>query len=300
MSTTSIPSRERDIYRVTLAGSLVNILLVICKFIAGVAGHSAAMIADAVHSLSDLITDLIVIVFVRIAGKPEDKNHDYGHGKFETIATLLIGLALLAVAFGICKEGIGKIIAYAQGEVLESPGWIALGAAFLSVFAKEVLFRYTRAVGIRQDSPAVIANAWHHRSDAFSSIGTAAGIGGAILLGENGRVLDPLAAVVVSFFIARVAIKLLKNCVEELTEKSLPDAVEEDIIHTVLSVPGVSQPHHLRTRRIGNRYAIDMHIRMNGSLTLRDAHDKATLIENKLKERYGAQTYVGIHVEPEK
>lgn len=300
MSITSTPSRERDIYRVTLAGSLVNVLLVICKFIAGVLGHSAAMVADAVHSLSDLITDIVVIVFVRIAGKPEDKNHDYGHGKYETIATLLIGMALLAVAFGICKEGIGQIIAYIQGEVLESPGWVALGAALLSILAKEILFRYTRKVGIRQDSPAVIANAWHHRSDAFSSIGTAAGIGGAILLGESGRVLDPLAAVVVSLFIARVAIKLLTNCFRELTEGSLPDTVEEDIIQTALSVPGVFQPHHLRTRRIGNRYAIDLHVRMDGKLTLREAHDKATLIENKLKERYGAQTYVGIHVEPEK
>lgn len=167
-------------------------------------------------------------------------------------------------------------------------------------FAKETLFRYTRKVGIRQNSPAVIANAWHHRSDAFSSIGTAAGIGGAILLGETGRVLDPLAAVVVSFFIARVAVKLLTNCFRELTESSLPDKVEEDIIKTALSVSGVSQPHHLRTRRIGNRYAIDLHVRMNGGLTLREAHDKATLIENKLKERYGAQTYIGIHVEPEK
>lgn len=300
MDTTSTPSRERDIYRVTLAGSLINVLLVVCKFIAGMLGHSAAMIADAVHSLSDLITDIVVIVFVRIAGKPEDKGHDYGHGKYETIATLLIGMALLAVAIGICKEGIEQIIAYIQEKVLESPGWIALGAALLSIFAKETLFRYTRKVGIRQNSPAVIANAWHHRSDAFSSIGTAAGIGGAILLGETGRVLDPLAAVVVSFFIARVAVKLLTNCFRELTESSLPDKVEEDIIKTALSVSGVSQPHHLRTRRIGNRYAIDLHVRMNGGLTLREAHDKATLIENKLKERYGAQTYIGIHVEPEK
>lgn len=300
MEATSMPSRERDIYRITVAGSLVNVLLVICKFIAGVWGHSAAMVADAVHSLSDLITDIIVIVFVRLSSKPEDKNHDYGHGKYETIATLLIGMALLAVAIGICKDGVEKIIAYAQGEVLESPGWIALGAAILSIAAKEILFRYTRAVGTKQNSPAVIANAWHHRSDAFSSIGTAAGIGGAILLGKDGRVLDPLAAVVVSIFIARVAIKLLKNCFGELTESSLSDQVEEEIITTILSVPGVSQPHHLRTRRIGNRYAIDIHVRVDGNMTLHEAHDKATLIEKKLKERYGAETYVGIHVEPEK
>lgn len=300
MEATSAPSRERDIYRITVAGSLVNVLLVICKFIAGVWGHSAAMVADAVHSLSDLATDIVVIVFVRLSSKPEDKGHDYGHGKYETVATLLIGMALLAVAVGICTDGIRKITAYAQGKMLEPPGWVAFGAALLSVVSKEILFRYTRAVGTRQNSPAVIANAWHHRSDAFSSIGTAAGIGGAILLGAKGRVLDPLAAVVVSVFIALVAVRLLKNCFGELTESSLPERTEEEIMATVLSVPGVSQPHHLRTRRIGNRYAIDIHVRMDGNLPLHEAHDKATRIEEKLKERYGAETYVGIHVEPEK
>lgn len=214
--------REREIYKVTLVGSLVNILLVVCKFAAGFGGKSAAMIADAVHSLSDLITDLIVIVFVRISSKPEDKGHDYGHGKYETLATFLIGAALLAVGVGICWSGIESIISFAKGEALQSPGWIALAAAIVSVVSKEILFHYTRLVGKRCNSPAVIANAWHHRSDAFSSIGTAVGIGGAILLGESWRVLDPLAAVIVSFFIVQVAVKQLKACIDELLERSLP------------------------------------------------------------------------------
>lgn len=293
-------SREREIYRITLAGSVVNVVLTAAKMAAGIWGHSSAMIADAVHSLSDLATDVIVIFFVRLSGKPEDKSHDYGHGKYETFATLLIGAALLAVAAGICIDGAGKIMAFVQGERLERPGWIALAAALVSIAAKEALFRRTRTVGKRQGSPAVIANAWHHRSDALSSVGTAAGIGGAILLGENWRVLDPLAAVVVSIFIARVAVRLAASSIGELTEQSLPEEVEREITAAVLSVDGVLQPHHLRTRRIGSRYAIEMHVRMDGGLTLRQAHDKATQIENKLKEMYGAGTHVGIHVEPEK
>lgn len=207
-------SRERKIYQVTIYGSLVNIALVILKFIAGFLGQSAAMIADAVHSLSDLITDLIVIVFVRLSSKPQDKGHDYGHGKYETLATLLVGVALLAVGGGILKNGIDDIRIYLNGGALSSPGWIALIAALLSIVSKEILFRYTNRVGRKLDSPAVIANAWHHRSDALSSIGTGIGIGGAILLGEQWRVLDPLAAVIVSLFILKVALYMVKPCID--------------------------------------------------------------------------------------
>ena len=202
MKETDAALRRREIYKVTLAGSVVNIVLTLCKFAAGILGRSAAMVADAVHSLSDLATDVIVLVFVRISGKPEDKGHDYGHGKYETFATLLIGVALLVVGIGILWSGGERIYAFFRGETLGEPGWIALVAALVSIASKEVLFQYTRRVGRRYDSPSVIANAWHHRSDAFSSIGTAAGIGGAILLGEDWRVLDPLAAVIVSFFIS--------------------------------------------------------------------------------------------------
>ena len=292
--------REHEIYKVTLVGSLVNILLVACKFAAGFWGKSAAMIADAVHSLSDLITDLIVIVFVRISSKPEDKDHDYGHGKYETLATLLIGAALLAVGVGICWSGVESIVLFFRGETLQSPGWIALAAAIVSIVSKEILFHYTRVVGKRYNSPAVIANAWHHRSDAFSSIGTAIGIGGAILLGDNWRVLDPLAAVIVSVFIVQVAVKQLKSCVDELLERSLPDEIEQEITKIVLSEEGVSQPHHLRTRRIGSHYAMDLHVRMDGNISLREAHEKVTAIERKLREAFGSNTYISIHAEPEK
>lgn len=258
------------------------------------------MLADAVHSLSDFLTDVVVVVFVRISSKPQDKGHDYGHGKYETLATAFIGMALLGVGLGICWNGLKAITDYLQGEPLAPPGLLALLAALLSIGSKEVLFRYTVRQGRKLDSPAVIANAWHHRSDALSSIGTAVGIGGAILLGPKATVLDPLAAVVVSFFIVKVAVQLLRPCLDELLEKSLPDSVETEIEQLVLSFPGVSEPHHLRTRRIGNHYAIELHVRMDGNLTLRQAHDTATAIERRLKERYGTETHVGIHVEPVK
>lgn len=292
--------REKEIYKVTIVGSIVNFLLLVFKFFAGIMGHSAAMLADAVHSLSDFVTDIIVIVFVRISNKPVDKDHDYGHGKFETLATAIIGILLLFVGFGIFWNGATSIYGFLHGEQLEKPGMLALVAALISIVLKEILYQYTVIKGKKLNSQAVVANAWHHRSDAFSSIGTAVGIGGAILLGDKWRVLDPVAAVVVSIFIMKVAIQLLIPCVDELLEKSLPEEVEKEIEQTVLSFPGVTQPHHLRTRRIGNHYAIEMHVRMDGTLSLDEAHRTATDIENKLKEKFGNGTHVGIHVEPKK
>ncbi|WP_077152782.1 cation diffusion facilitator family transporter [Bacteroides bouchesdurhonensis] len=293
-------ARERGIYKVTIIGSSVNFLLLVFKFVAGFMGHSAAMLADAVHSLSDFVTDLVVIVFVRISNKPQDKTHDYGHGKYETLATAIIGLLLLVVGFGILWNGASSIYAFIKGQQLEKPGMVALIAALVSIVAKEILYQYTVIEGKKLDSQAVIANAWHHRSDALSSIGTAIGIGGAILLGENWRVLDPVAAVIVSFFIIKVAIQLLIPCVDELLEKSLPDEVEKEIEQALLSFPGVSEPHHLRTRRIGSYYAIEVHVRMDGNITLEEAHVTATAIEHRLKDIFGEGTLINIHVEPKK
>lgn len=293
-------AREKTIYKVTIVGSLVNLLLVVFKFFAGIMGHSAAMLADAVHSLSDFVTDIIVIAFVRISSKPEDEGHDYGHGKYETLATAIIGIILLFVGFGIFWNGATSIYHFLNGASLPEPGMFALIAALVSIVSKEILYQYTIFKGKKLNSQVVLANAWHHRSDAFSSIGTAIGIGGAILLGSQWRVLDPIAAVIVSFFVMRVAVRLLIPCVEELLEKSLPAEVEEKIQETILSFSGVSSPHHLRTRRIGNYYAIEVHVRMNGKISLEEAHCTVTTIENKLKEQFGKGTHVCIHVEPEK
>ncbi len=292
--------RKREIYKITLLGSVVNFLLLIFKFVAGILGHSAAMIADAVHSLSDFVTDVIVLVFVRISNKPQDEDHDYGHGKYETLATALIGVALLGVGVGILWNGTSEIIAFVNGEQLMSPTYLALGAAAISILMKEALYHYTVLIGRKYNSQAVVANAWHHRSDALSSIGTMVGIGGAIILGPHWRVLDPIAAVVVSFFIMKVAVQLLIPCMEELLEKSLPHNIEKEIENIILSFEGVTEPHHLRTRRIGNNYAIETHIRMDGNISLYKAHETATEIENKLRDRFGLGTYIGIHVEPKK
>lgn len=292
--------REKEIYKVTLVGSVVNFLLLVFKFVAGIVGHSAAMLADAVHSLSDFVTDIIVIVFVRISNKPQDKGHDYGHGKYETLATAIIGLLLLVVGFGILWNGFSSIYAFLKGEQLQEPKMLALIAALVSIVLKEILYRYTVIQGKRLNSQAVIANAWHHRSDVLSSVGTAVGIGGAILLGKHWRVLDPIAAVIVSIFIIRVALRLLIPCVEELLEKSLPDEVEKQIEQVLLSFPGVSEPHHLRTRRIGSYYAMEVHVRMDGQITLQEADATTTAIERKLKEIFGEGTLINIHVEPKK
>ncbi|MBR4854934.1 MAG: cation transporter [Alistipes sp.] len=293
-------TREKDIYKTTLWGSVVNFILLTLKFIAGFVGNSSAMIADAVHSLSDFITDIIVIVFVRISSKPQDEGHDYGHGKYETLATAIIGVILFFVGIGILINSTESIIDVYEGKELEAPSILALAAAAISILAKEILYQYTVLKGKRLNSKAVIANAWHHRSDAFSSVGTLIGIGGAMFLGAKWRVLDPIAAFVVSLFIVKVSVELVKPCVDELLEKSLPKDVEDKIIDIVLSQPEVSSPHHLRTRHIGNNIAIEIHIRLDGSMSLKDAHDITKKIEISLKEEFGPDTHIGIHFEPKK
>lgn len=293
-------TREDQIARVTLVGSVVNLLLVGVKFVAGIAGHSAAMISDAVHSLSDFVTDIVVLVFVRISAQPQDEGHDYGHGKFETMATLLIGLALAAAAIGIVVSGAGKLAAWLQGEDLPSPGKLALWAALLSILAKEVLYQYTRIKGQKLDSPALEANAWHHRSDALSSVGAAIGIGGAILLGNRWTVLDPLASIVVGLMLVKVAWDLMGPSFRELTDSSLPKETEAEMLEIIRGIDGVQDPHNLRTRRVGNRIVAEVHIRLDGSQSLSEAHEKATEVERRIKARFGQQSHIVVHMEPVK
>ena len=290
--------RNQEIYKVTLVGGVVNVVLLLFKFVAGIVGHSAAMVADAVHSLSDFVTDVIVLVFVHISSKPKDKSHDYGHGKYETLAMTLIGVALLIVAIGIIYHGAMEIVAWLNGEQLEAPGTLALWAALLSVLLKEGVYQYSMVKARQLNSQVVEANAWHHRSDALSSVGTAIGIGGAIFLGQRWTVLDPIASLVVGAFIVKVAVDLLHRGIDDLMEHSLPEDVEEEILRIVGELKGVVDPHDLRTRKIGNHYAIELHILMDGDITLRDAHNKASEVEDLLRARYGEYTHVAVHVEP--
>ena len=290
--------REKEIARVTLVGSVANLLLVGLKAVAGIAGHSAAMISDAVHSLSDFVTDIVVLIFVRVSARPEDESHDYGHGKFETLATLFIGLALAAAAVGIVVSGSVKLAAWVQGESLPAPGKLALWAALISIVVKELIYQYTHIRGKKLDSPALMANAWHHRSDALSSIGAAIGIGGAIFLGDRWTVLDPLASIVVGAMLVKVAWDLLGPSFGELTDKSLSAETEKEMLSLIQEVDGVHNPHHLRTRRVGTCIAAEVHIRLDGNMSLSQAHEIASEVERRFRNRFGQKAYIIVHMEP--
>ena len=291
-------AREKEIYKVTLTGTAVNAVLIVLKFIAGFVGRSSAMVADAVHSLSDFVTDVIVIVFVKIAGKPRDKGHEYGHGKFETFATMIIGFILCMAGLGLMINGIELVVHNLHGHTLPKPGMLALVIAIISIISKEWLYRYTTNVGKKVNSQAVIANAWHHRSDAISSVGTLIGISGAIFLGDKWRILDPIAAIVVSLFIIKSGYDIMKPAVADLLEASLPESMENEILKLVKTVPGITYVHNLRTRRIGNDIAVDLHVKMDGHLTLTTAHELATEAENAIKSRFGNNSIINIHMEP--
>ena len=292
--------REREIYRVTWIGFFVNLILSVGKLFAGLWGHSAAMVADAIHSASDFATDLVVLLFVRISSRPRDEDHDYGHGKYETLATLIIGLALAAVGVKLLWNGCLSIRDFLHGRLPEQPGQIALWAALVSIVVKELLYRYTVRVGRRVDSPSVVANAWHHRSDALSSIGTLLGIGCAYFFGGVWRLADPVAAIIVALLILFVAGKLAKTGLDELLEKSLPHEEEAKILALIAADPAVSSPHNLRTRRVGQNISIEAHIRVDGGMTVADSHHLTVEIERRLREAYGEGTMVSIHVEPKR
>lgn len=290
--------RTKQIYRATLLGMFVNIALFLFKLVAGVVGRSGAMIADAVHSASDFATDVVVLAFVRISSKPRDDDHKWGHGKYETLASLIIGVALFGVCVELFIDSAEKIKAVANGEVLPRPGGIAIVAAALSIAVKELLYRYTVRVGKQVASSAVMANAWHHRSDALSSIGALIGVCLAYFLGEEWRIADPIAAIVVAALILNVSISLCRTSLAELLEKSLPREVEQEILSIISATPNVHKPHNLRTRRIGSDIAIEVHIRVDGSMTVYDSHEISKEIEGSLRERFGENTAVAIHIEP--
>lgn len=294
-----IETRQKEIVKVTLIGTIINAVLIVLKFAAGIIANSSAMVADGTHSLSDFLTDFVVIVMLKISSKPCDEDHDFGHGKYETLATTIIGLLLILVGGGILFSGSTKIYGYlVDGTRLDSPGWLAFAAAVASILMKEGIYQYTMVKSKTLNSEALLANAWHHRSDALSSIGTAIGIGAACLLGSKWAILDPLAAVIVSFFIFKVAIQLIKSSVNQLLESSLPKEIEDEIEKIVNSYSGVTELHNLRTRQVGVNYAISMHVRMDGNMTLYESHEKVDLIEKDLKDKFGHQTIINIHVEP--
>lgn len=287
--------------RITLIGLIINIFLTAGKYLAGIFGSSSAMIADATHSLSDLLTDFVVYFGLFAAEKPADTCHPYGHGKIEAVLSAVCGVSLLLAAGGLFFSGGVKIIDVLFTEsVMPAPGISALIAAGVSVALKEWLYRYTVAGGRRLGSSALIAKAWDHRSDALSSVGTLAGIGGAFFGGERWRVLDPLAALVVSVFIVMAAIPVLRDSLDELIERALPDELEEELRSVILSVAGVRSFHKLKTRRIGRSIAVDVHIQMDGSLSLGEAHDISKRVEEGVWRLFGHDSHVSLHMEPDR
>lgn len=283
---------------VTWVGFWVNAVLAAIKISAGIVGRSGAMIADGIHSLSDFITDGIVIIFVGLSRKKADEDHAYGHGKYETFATLLIAVALGIVAIGFFADSASKVWSALHGELLPRPHMVALVVAVVSIAAKEWLFRYTRSWGRRLDVQAVVANAWHHRSDAFSSVATLVGIAGAMFLGESWRVLDPIAALVISIFIFAVAVQIARPAVRELLESSLPEADVHSIENAVSMVSGVRAFHHLRTRRNGNKAIVGLHVKVDPIITVEAGHDIATAVEDSLRRLLGDDSIITVHIEP--
>lgn len=291
--------RTAKVTFVTLVGSVVNIILTVFKIFAGVLGRSTAMIADGIHSLSDLMSDIVVIVFVKISAKGRDKDHDYGHGKFETFATLIISLMLIVVAANLMSGGINKIRQILDGGEVSSPGMIALWAAVASIVLKEILYRYTIIQGKALNSPMMIANAWHHRSDAFSSVGSLLGIAGAIFLGDKFVILDPITGCVISIFILVMAVKMSVPAIKELLDVSLPDDVEEKIEATAKSVKGVVDLHELKTRREGPGIIMEGHLVLDSEISLKEAHDISKKVEESLRKEFGTETQISLHLEPE-
>ncbi|MDR2179965.1 MAG: cation diffusion facilitator family transporter [Synergistaceae bacterium] len=290
--------RRREGVWVTLVGLGVNVLLTIGKYAAGVLGHSGAMVADATHSLSDLLTDFAVLLGLRYTHKPADEDHAYGHGRVETVVTAFCGLILLVVGLGIFFEGSVTIFHATQGRVPPKPGSVALGAALVSILSKEFLYRYTFAAGRRLNSPSLEANAWHHRTDAMSSVGSFLGIGGSLAGGGQWAILDSAAAVVVSVFILRAGAGIFGNSVKEVLDTSLAPSQLDSIEKLALEFPEIFDIHKIRTRRIGFYVAVEAHIVLDGNLTLKRAHDIATVLEDKLEHLLGRNALITLHTEP--
>lgn len=283
---------------VTWVGFWCNAGLGTAKVLAGIFGHSGAVIADGVHSFSDFLTDLIVLVMVTIGRRGENDQYEYGHGKYETFGTMLVAIALIIVGILLFWEGLESTITTIGGDIPPRPAMITIIVCVLSIVVKEWLFRYTARVGREINSATVVANAWHHRSDAFSSIATLIGVAGAIFLGEHWRILDPVAQMVVAVMIVVVGYRTVRPAILELLEVSLPVKDREIIENTIASTPGVDAYHHLRTRQNGSRKIIDVHIKVAPDISVVEAHDIATDVEHRISRDFNGNALVTTHIEP--
>lgn len=280
--------------RISTVGILGNVLLTAFKLFAGIIGHSGAMVSDAIHSMSDVFATFIAFLGVKLSKKKADKNHPYGHERLECVASIILGAILLTTGLGIGISGIEKIIAGNYNE-LNTPTAIALIAAIVSIIVKEGMFWYTRHYAKILDSAAFMADAWHHRSDAFSSIGSLIGIGGAML---GFPVLDPIASVIICCFILKVAFDILKDALNKMLDTSCNDEYEQTLADYIKNQDGVIRLDLLRTRMFGNKIYIDTEIAVDGDLSLRDAHDIAERVHDKVEADFPNTKHIMIHVNP--
>ena len=301
MDTQALSTEERvaRANRVTWLSVWVNTALTLAKFVAGLLGRSSAMVADAAHSASDFATDFAVLIGMRLAGKPQDCDHPYGHGKYETLAAAVVGVALCGVGLAIAFHGAAALWgAWAHGELPARPGMVAFWAGFASIVIKEWLYQVTARVARQTGNDALLANAWHHRSDAFSSIATTVGGGAGALFGGHWSLLDPLAATGVGAVLLKIAWDIVRDAVDKLAEQGMSAAENARILELVHGVEGLSEPHHLRSRRVGSVAVIEMHFRVDPAMTVREGHAIANRVEQALRGAFGADAIVTIHVEP--
>jgi len=279
--------------RVTWVGAVANTLLIVLKFIAGILGHSQALIADAVHSVSDLFTDFIVLFGLRIGKKPPDQEHNFGHARIETLASAVVGLSLIATAIYLGIEAGLNIYRHADYQ----PTKFALFGAGISIAVKEALYHYTLRVGRRIKSRLIVANAWHHRSDSLSSVAVFIGVTGA-LIKPSWHILDAFAALLVSFFIVKVGLGILGKSLSEFTDTAPPPEIMDKISQCTKSVEGVLDTHDLRVRTSGGLYQMEAHIVVDGQLTVTDGHRIAKAVERCLIEEVADLDRVIVHVDP--
>lgn len=292
--TTRSTEATRAGMRVTLIGSLVNILLVILKLWAGYLSRSQALIADGIHSLSDLFSDIVVYFGLRWAGMHEDHNHPYGHGRIETMSSLVVGLLLILIGIGIGYEAITSL----YDHEVSTPGPFALYVAIASVVLKEILFWFTLSVGKRLKSLALVGNAWHHRSDSFSSLAVLVGVG-ATYIDPGWYLADTLAAMVVIYFVVKIGVNLIWTALKELTDTA-PDTEVLSAIHdSGASVDGVHEVHDLRARYSGSQIFVEMHIVIDGDLTVREGHAISRVVRDKILNEFADVTRVITHIDPD-
>ena len=282
------------IQKLSLVSIIGNAVLSGFKLFAGLSGHSGAMLSDAIHSLSDVLTTVIAWVGVKLSRKGADASHPYGHERFECVASLILGLVLLATGLGIGKVGITNIISR-EYEILAIPGKVALIAAVVSILGKEAMYWYTRHYAKIINSAAFMADAWHHRSDAFSSIGSFIGIGGAML---GYPILDSVASVVICLFIVKVAFDILKDAVTKMLDTSCGDAYEKKLADHVAAQDGIVGVDMVRSRMFGSKVYVDLEISVDGEQSLRVAHEIAERIHRDIECSFTEVKHIMIHVNP--